>query len=53
MHEFSQVALTGAVRALIEMGMFDALPQNGTSKTADVLAKELSADKQVIGAHAP
>lgn len=45
---FENVALTGAVRALIEMGMFDALPQNGTSKTADVLAKELSADKQVI-----
>jgi hypothetical protein len=42
------VAHTGAVRALLELGVFDALPQDGTGKTADALATELKADKLVI-----
>ncbi|KAL1966237.1 hypothetical protein VTN77DRAFT_4789 [Rasamsonia byssochlamydoides] len=45
---FENVAHTGAVRALLEMGVFHALPQDGTSKTAETLAKELNADKELI-----
>ncbi|KAK2804504.1 hypothetical protein FQN50_006579 [Emmonsiellopsis sp. PD_5] len=42
------VAHTGAVRALLEMGMFHALPQDGSSRTADALATELKAEKELI-----
>lgn len=36
------------MRALLELGVFDALPQDGTGRTADALATELKADKLVI-----
>lgn len=31
------------------MGVFHALPQDGTSKTAETLARELNAEKELIG----
>jgi hypothetical protein len=30
------------------MGVFHALPEDGSSKTAETLAKELDADKELI-----
>ncbi|PGH32250.1 hypothetical protein GX50_04981 [[Emmonsia] crescens] len=45
---FENVAHTGAVRALLEMGMFQALPQDGSSKTAEALSTELKAEKELI-----
>lgn len=33
----------------MEMGIFTALPQDGSSKTADSLAQELSVDKDLLG----
>ncbi|PGH11173.1 hypothetical protein AJ79_05015 [Helicocarpus griseus UAMH5409] len=45
---FENVAHTGAVRALLDMGVFQALPFDGSSKTAETLSKELNADKELI-----
>jgi len=36
------------VRALIEMGVFEALPMDGTSLSADVLAKNLKVEKDLL-----
>ncbi|OJJ46002.1 hypothetical protein ASPZODRAFT_142639 [Penicilliopsis zonata CBS 506.65] len=44
---FENGAHTGAVRALFDMGMFQALPAEG-SKTAEQLSKELNAEKELI-----
>ncbi|KAI9739699.1 MAG: hypothetical protein M1834_006418 [Cirrosporium novae-zelandiae] len=45
---FENVAHTGATRALFEMGVFHKLPKDGTSMTADALAKELNVDKVLL-----
>ncbi|KAH7057092.1 putative O-methyltransferase [Macrophomina phaseolina] len=42
------LAYTGAVRALLEMGVFNALPSDGSSMTAAELAKRLSVDKELL-----
>ncbi|KAL1637491.1 hypothetical protein SLS56_000629 [Neofusicoccum ribis] len=41
-------AHTGAVRALYEMGVFNALPEDGESMTAVELAKRLKVDKDLL-----
>lgn len=43
-----QAAHTGAVRALLEMGVFNMLPENG-GMTATKLSKELAVDKELLG----
>ncbi|KAJ9482270.1 hypothetical protein VN97_g11167 [Penicillium thymicola] len=43
-----EAAHTGALRALMEMGVFTALPQDSSSKTGDSLALELSVDKYLL-----
>lgn len=43
-----QAAHTGAVRALLEMGVFNMLPENG-GMTAMKLSKELAVDKELLG----
>jgi hypothetical protein len=43
-----QVAYTGAVRALVEMGVFEALPMDGTSLSADILAEKLKVEKDLL-----
>ncbi|KAJ5687575.1 hypothetical protein N7536_010194 [Penicillium majusculum] len=45
---FENAAHTGALRALMEIGVFTALPQDGSSKTADSLAQECSVDKDLL-----
>ncbi|KAE9367267.1 o-methyltransferas-like protein [Stipitochalara longipes BDJ] len=46
--QIEAVAYTGAVRALIEMGVFEALPLDGTSLSADVLAEKLTVEKDLL-----
>ncbi|PMD29394.1 o-methyltransferas-like protein [Hyaloscypha variabilis F] len=46
--QIEAVAYTGAVRALVEMGIFEALPLDGTSLSADVLAEKLSVEKDLL-----
>ncbi|GES65192.1 O-methyltransferase, family 2 [Aspergillus terreus] len=40
---------TGSLRALLEMGVFHALPVDGTGLTAVALAQALQVDRQLIG----
>lgn len=44
-----QSATTGAARALLEMGVFEALPLNGQSCTATELSKSLGVDRVLLG----
>jgi hypothetical protein len=37
------------VGALVEMGIFEALPLDGTSLSADVLSEELTVEKDLLG----
>ena len=43
-----QIAFIGAVRALLEMGIFEALPPDGTGLSADVLAEKLKVEKDLL-----
>lgn len=43
------MAYTGAVRALVEMGIFEALPLDGTSLSADMLSEKLNVEKDLLG----
>jgi hypothetical protein len=40
---------SGSLRAVLEMGVFDALPQDGSSATASTLAEKLGAEKDILG----
>lgn len=44
----SQVAFTGAVRALQEAGVFEALPIDGTGVSADILAEKVNVEKDLL-----
>lgn len=44
-----QFTHTGAVRALLTMGVFDELPVNGDSRTAQQLSDALKVEKQLLG----
>ncbi|KAJ6109452.1 hypothetical protein N7486_001687 [Penicillium sp. IBT 16267x] len=46
-----EAAHRGALRALIEMGVFTALPQDGSGRTADDVAKELGVNKELLVLH--
>jgi hypothetical protein len=39
----------GSLRALLEMGVFDAMPQDGKPITAAELAGQLGVDKELLG----
>jgi hypothetical protein len=41
------------VRALLEMGIFDALPPDGSSLSADVLAEKLKVEKDLLSRTSP
>jgi hypothetical protein len=45
---WSQVVYTGTVRALLEMGFFEALPLDGTDLSANVLAEKLKVEKDLL-----
>jgi hypothetical protein len=40
---------TGCLRAVMEMGIFEALPMDGSSATAETLSKKLGVEKDLIG----
>jgi hypothetical protein len=44
-----QSAHAGAVRAVMEMGVFEAMPRDGSSITAAVLAQKLDVEKDLLG----
>ncbi|PMD32529.1 o-methyltransferas-like protein [Hyaloscypha variabilis F] len=46
--QVEHIAFIGAVRALLEMGIFDALPPDGSSLSADVLAEKLKVEKDLL-----
>lgn len=43
-----QSSHSGALRAVMEMGVFDAIPIDGSSTTATELAQKLNADKDLL-----
>jgi hypothetical protein len=44
-----QSSHSGALRAVMEMGVFDAIPVDGSSTTATELAQKLNVDKNLLG----
>jgi hypothetical protein len=47
------MAFTGAMRALLEMGLFEALPSDGTGLPADALAEKLNVEKDLLSRPSP
>ncbi|KFY46027.1 hypothetical protein V494_00650 [Pseudogymnoascus sp. VKM F-4513 (FW-928)] len=45
----SQIAQNAALRSAIAMGAFEAIPSDGTSISANTLAKELHVNKDLLG----
>ena len=45
----AQVSHAGAIRALLEMGVFHALPKDGASMKSSELAVKLSVDELLLG----
>jgi hypothetical protein len=46
---YLQAVYTGCLRAVMEMGAFEALPTDGSSATATNLAETLSVEKDLLG----
>lgn len=44
-----QSAHSGALRAVLEMGVFEAIPVDATSTSATVIAEKLGVDKDLLG----
>lgn len=47
--QFKKFSHTGAVRALLAMGVFDELPADGESRSAQQLSDALGVEKQLLG----
>ncbi len=47
--ESSQMSNLAATRALMELGVFDAIPTGGKAMTADELAATTGSEKELIG----
>ncbi|PQE33396.1 O-methyltransferase protein [Rutstroemia sp. NJR-2017a WRK4] len=45
---FENSVHSGSLRAVLEMGVFDALPQDGSSASATTLAEKLGAEKDIL-----
>lgn len=40
---------SGTLRTVLEMGVFDALPMDGSSSSATILAENLGVEKELLG----